>query len=361
MSKPTVIVKNEKISVVSRGIQGPAGITGPAGPPGSTDAGDITNFAATVRATTLTGLAAGSNQAIAGTDTILQAFANLQAQISGFSGMAIGGTIGGSPTAGSVLFVGAGGVLANDAALKWDVSALALTIGDTSVSAGRAWIAQRFPGENIAALFSGLVTPATNNYAFAAGGTVTFINFGPTGQLTIRSENVPVAECGGSTPFTFYAKDANRTPLAIKGASSQTANLFEWKNNSDAVFGALNASGDLYLYDRYIVLEYAGSARGYWHPVVGGWTVNSGFGFMFTASSGGVNYADTGLFRAAAAIVKITDASSGGGALQLQEMSAPSAPAANNVIVFAEDNGSGKTRLMARFSSGAAQQIAIEP
>ena len=48
-------------------------------------------------------------------------------------------------------------------------------------------------------------------------------------------------------------------------------------------------------------------------------------------------------------------------ALQFDEMTAPSAPSANGVFIYAEDNGSGKTRLMALFSSGAAQQIAIQP
>ena len=49
------------------------------------------------------------------------------------------------------------------------------------------------------------------------------------------------------------------------------------------------------------------------------------------------------------------------GALTMKEMTAPSAPAANSCVIYAEDNGSGKTRLMVRFASGAAQQIAIEP
>jgi hypothetical protein len=43
------------------------------------------------------------------------------------------------------------------------------------------------------------------------------------------------------------------------------------------------------------------------------------------------------------------------------EMTAPSAPAANSVRIYAEDNGAGKTRLMALFATGAAQQISIEP
>ena len=46
---------------------------------------------------------------------------------------------------------------------------------------------------------------------------------------------------------------------------------------------------------------------------------------------------------------------------EMSEMTAPSAPAANKVRFYAEDNGAGKTRLMARFPTGVAQQIAIEP
>jgi hypothetical protein len=47
--------------------------------------------------------------------------------------------------------------------------------------------------------------------------------------------------------------------------------------------------------------------------------------------------------------------------IRLTEITAPAAPAANQVVIYAEDNGAGKTRLMAKFSSGAAQQIAIQP
>lgn len=43
------------------------------------------------------------------------------------------------------------------------------------------------------------------------------------------------------------------------------------------------------------------------------------------------------------------------------EMTAPAAPPANTARVYAEDNGSGKTRLMCRFPTGAVQQLAIEP
>jgi len=50
-----------------------------------------------------------------------------------------------------------------------------------------------------------------------------------------------------------------------------------------------------------------------------------------------------------------------GAALEMHEMTAPAAPSSNRARIYAEDNGAGKTRLMVRFPSGAAQQIAIEP
>ena len=81
---------------------------------------------------------------------------------------------------------------------------------------------------------------------------------------------------------------------------------------------------------------------------------------------------DTALFRDSAGVVKVTDGGSNYRDLKLRnllnveyhqmtEMTAPSAPATNSVRIYAEDNGSGKTRLMALFATGAAQQLAIEP
>lgn len=69
---------------------------------------------------------------------------------------------------------------------------------------------------------------------------------------------------------------------------------------------------------------------------------------------------DTGLVRAAAGIARLTDGSTGGGALQFTERTAPAAPATNNCILFSEDNGAGKTRLVARFPTGADVVLATE-
>lgn len=71
---------------------------------------------------------------------------------------------------------------------------------------------------------------------------------------------------------------------------------------------------------------------------------------------------DTRLIRSAASVLRL-DATSDtvGAALEMHEQTAPSAPSANRVRLYAVDNGAGKTQLMALFASGAAQQVAIEP
>jgi hypothetical protein len=71
---------------------------------------------------------------------------------------------------------------------------------------------------------------------------------------------------------------------------------------------------------------------------------------------------DTRLYRDAAGVLGVRGTSTSvGAALSFIEQTAPASPAANIVRIYAEDNGSGKTRLMALFATGVAQQIAIEP
>lgn len=84
-------------------------------------------------------------------------------------------------------------------------------------------------------------------------------------------------------------------------------------------------------------------------------------GFFASATDPVTGTMDSAFARTAAGIIKVTNGSTGGGSLHFQEQTAPSAPAANNVYLYAQDNGAGKTQLMARFATGAAQQIAIEP
>jgi hypothetical protein len=74
------------------------------------------------------------------------------------------------------------------------------------------------------------------------------------------------------------------------------------------------------------------------------------------------NARDIGVSGGVARTVRVGTSVENGGYDQFTEMaSPPAAPSANAVRIYAEDDGAGKTRLMALFATGAAQQIAIEP
>src|SRR6185295_1033435 len=47
--------------------------------------------------------------------------------------------------------------------------------------------------------------------------------------------------------------------------------------------------------------------------------------------------------------------------IEMKEGTAPSAPAADGVRLYVEDNGAGKTRICALFNSGSAQCFATQP
>ena len=87
----------------------------------------------------------------------------------------------------------------------------------------------------------------------------------------------------------------------------------------------------------------------------------TGGGGLTIAAAGYITWPSRASLDATATNILRVAGNGTGGALQLGEMTAPAAPAADSVRIYAEDNGSGKTRLMALFATGAAQQIAIEP
>ncbi len=71
---------------------------------------------------------------------------------------------------------------------------------------------------------------------------------------------------------------------------------------------------------------------------------------------------DTKLYRLAAGVLAPRAANSTtGAALEFLEQTAPAAPSADRVRVYAEDNGSGKTRLVVRWSDGTTTVLATQP
>lgn len=145
---------------------------------------------------------------------------------------------------------------------------------------------------------------------------------------------------------------------------------------SDASGPSLIPSAGLMGFNRRDTSETnAGIAIGYYAK----WavTIVSGglFGFSSSATNtlGGNHTPDTAIGRSSSGVVEVNSGTLGTLAdfkcrrvaltqyLDVVEMTAPAAPAANTCRIYVEDTGTGKTRLMALFPTGAAQQIAIEP
>jgi hypothetical protein len=182
------------------------------------------------------------------------------------------------------------------------------------------------------------------------------------------------------------ASAASVIPAVLQGAASQTAALQEWRNSAGTVRASLSVDGYMRLSPQTASLTYPlvidGQSSGinlgaYFGMLVAqnaAATTNcrlgpadlampstGSIGFSSAANNAVSSSSDTRFVRSAAQVIGLLNSTTGGASLEMTEQTAPSAPASNKVRIYAEDNGSGKTRLMALFPSGAAQQIAIEP
>jgi hypothetical protein len=91
------------------------------------------------------------------------------------------------------------------------------------------------------------------------------------------------------------------------------------------------------------------------HAIINGGTVEKSYGIKIDSTI------DLGTVEKWAIHSLSTSPSLLSGSLQMAEITAPAAPAANTGVVYFDDNGSGKTRMMVRFPTGAAIQLAIQP
>lgn len=196
--------------------------------------------------------------------------------------------------------------------------------------------------------------------ATITGGTVT----DPATPFTITQTWNDAADTfiGADISITNTASASTSLPLRVQVGGSDVFKVFTngvtfntWNTQDGALSGydsRANASGGAT--GRYLYMQGNGS------PLI---NMSSAGYYGFNATSTPVNASsDTMIRRGGAGIVSIRGSSNSvGGAINFLEQTAPGAPSTNEVVIYAEDNGSGKTRLMARFATGAAQQIAIEP
>jgi len=159
-----------------------------------------------------------------------------------------------------------------------------------------------------------------------------------------------------SNPDIFLARDAAYTLAQRVGTNAQTFNIYNtYTDGSNYERGFLKWGSNIF----NIGTEElgTGSARAIKFQTSGSTRLE--------INTSGHTVVTTGRSLFLGNAVKWTQADNqmqlDGGSLEMLEQTAPSAPSADAVRIYAEDNGSGKTRLMAIFPTGVAQQIAIEP
>lgn len=212
---------------------------------------------------------------------------------------------------------------------------------------------------------AGLTYNKTSNVLTNTGGGLSLVQ----GTITTDLQQLSGTATWNDSGVTFTAWKLNVTNTASNAASKlidlQTGGTTQFNvTRAGALFAAgtiSNYSGGTGIQFSTSVINGYSSFAGIFNIDVNGFRARSTGLFAWSSNANSDTAADTALVRSAAAIVGITNASTGGASLEMKEVTAPSAPSADFVRIYAEDNGSGKTRLMALFSSGAAQQIAIQP
>ena len=193
----------------------------------------------------------------------------------------------------------------------------------------------------------------------------------PTSLLTVGGQTTSVAAQSSDVVAQFYNGNANNTRLQMDAFAGNNNLTMRRANNTAASPSAL-AANDLiglvawigygasaYSTARATISGYAGenwSATAQGTYLVFSTTANTGTTLAEKARITGAGDMAIGTGAAPASRLDI-----GAGGITLAEMTAPGAPAANGAIIYIDDNGAGKTRLMVRFNTGAVQQIAIQP
>lgn len=145
----------------------------------------------------------------------------------------------------------------------------------------------------------------------------------------------------GSAQDVILARDAANTLAQRNGTAAQAFNIYNtYTDASNYERGFVRWSSNVLR----IGTEAAGTGTARNTEIVAG-----AFTTTISATDGGASFGGA---------VRLLNANS---RIELSEVGAPAAPAADRVRIYAEDNGSGKTRLMALFATGVAQQLAVEP
>lgn len=217
---------------------------------------------------------------------------------------------------------------------------------------------------------SGVATNLTGTASGLTAGAVT-TNANLTGPITSVGNATSIAsQTGTGTKFVVDTSPTLVTPiLGVATATSlAVGNITATSNNTNDIGGSAARFRDLWVGRNFTIganfIIEAGANVGVSHasPADGVYMLRNYQGTDFVRLLLGGSTSAFGAIARDGAGVKIIAADGAAGAfLSGVEQTAPSAPAADGYRIFAQDNGGGKTQLMVIFSSGAAQQIAIQP
>ncbi len=217
---------------------------------------------------------------------------------------------------------------------------------------------------NAAHVLTGVASPSQ-------GGTGSAY-FGVTGPVAARIFTLPDADATILTADSSVAVTSVTIPsgnrygfIGNSGGLGSSANTYTQLLSPDAGAYFYVGNGSVFFNSTYIALANAGTPKFTIQPV------STSDGQIIITNGNATT--GVGLDVATDAVLKIrtraqtSDASIStlnhlaSGYYEGTEMTAPSAGAVNTGRLYFEDNGSGKTRLMCLFNTGAAQQIAIQP
>lgn len=236
----------------------------------------------------------------------------------GGASVAIGSPVTGG-TDGNILFIGAGGLLAQDANLFWDDTDNQLVLG-----AGTVTKPSLIFGDD----GTGLWRPALDVIGIARAG-VDVLRIGGTGPDSDQTMAMG--------RFLFDSRTTDRGIISHRDMTSTT----QFGLSMTATGGTIinSASG------QNCGMATGGSTRWYVDGTSFSWIpgIDNGVGADLGTTTNRIRRIFMGEY------------------FEMSEMTAPAAPAANKVRLYSDDSGGGKTRIMALFPTGAAQQVAIEP
>ena len=205
--------------------------------------------------------------------------------------------------------------------------------------------------------FSGMVTvsridDANVNIGFGYDGL-------QRGAVLANNANLRWGSFGITFADLFLFRDAANTLAQRNGVNAQAFNLYNtYTDASNYERGFMRFVSNV----MEIGAEALGTGTARTVRIRAG---NSAWSFEPNAATsipGTLRFIGSYSFSVASGVFTLSNESQTGGAtFELREQTAPAAPATDRVRIYAEDNGAGKTRLMALFPTGVAQQIAIEP